>query len=496
MPGYPGDTSPYAARAGIRTASAGDPVLAWDAHGRLFAGAESSDDPAGTKKTFGDVWVATYENPGGASGATTNDGKEFKRSVIVAKGSSAPNLLGKFNDKTSIEADRTRGACDGNVYFAWSRFTGNGGVNIYFGRSTDHGATFSQPTKLSASIHDVQFPDIAITGNGHVYVTFREIEPARPGHGRDQLRQDHRLREDVRPRQRVTTFLRYDAQDISDPEAMPPTSHRDDPPAEERGRRTPAKPRDCGDFDAPACRATRSSGATRRSRSTADQTDATTNGSTLSTTRSSPAPQVATGTTAMARSSPGPAASRASTSCGLNGATGAHDASGADRRRNRPGTSCSRTSRRTAACSTRCGGTAATTPATRRTRPVGNCANRHDVPSLDVFARDVDQRRHDVDAVDAHHGRDEQPQLRAIRRAHRCRSRATTCGSARVGDYAFGVWTDWRNTVAGVDQRETAADDNDAADVHQCRTFDTAARHGPAIRARATAGSIRTSTAT
>ena len=51
--------------------------------------------------------------------------------MIVATGSSAPNLLGKFNDKTSIEADRTPSSCRGNVYFAWSRFTGNGGVAIY-----------------------------------------------------------------------------------------------------------------------------------------------------------------------------------------------------------------------------------------------------------------------------------------------------------------------------------------------------------------------------
>ena len=65
VPGYPGDTSPYASRARIRTASAGDPVLAWDAEGRLFAGAESSGDPAATKKTFGDEWVATFTNPGG-----------------------------------------------------------------------------------------------------------------------------------------------------------------------------------------------------------------------------------------------------------------------------------------------------------------------------------------------------------------------------------------------------------------------------------------------
>src|SRR5206468_3811618 len=81
----------------IRTASSGDPVLAWDAHGRLFAGSEASDDPAGSRKTFGDVWVATYDNPDGPTGITLNDGKRFVGSVIVNRGSSAPNLLGVFN---------------------------------------------------------------------------------------------------------------------------------------------------------------------------------------------------------------------------------------------------------------------------------------------------------------------------------------------------------------------------------------------------------------
>jgi len=171
VPGYPDDASPYAANAHLRTASAGDPVLAWDNHGRLFAGAESSDDPAGSKKTFGDVWVATFQNPAGPSGATINDGKQFVRSEIVAKGTSAPNLLGKFHDKTALEADRTGGACDGNVYFAWSRFT-TIASNIYFSRSTDHGATWSHEKLLTTSVNSVQVPEITVTGNGHVYVTW------------------------------------------------------------------------------------------------------------------------------------------------------------------------------------------------------------------------------------------------------------------------------------------------------------------------------------
>src|SRR5215208_4459544 len=73
VPGYPGDTSTLGALAKIRTASSGAPVIAWDAEGRVFMGSESSDDPAGTKKTFGDVWVGRYVNPGGPSGNPMND---------------------------------------------------------------------------------------------------------------------------------------------------------------------------------------------------------------------------------------------------------------------------------------------------------------------------------------------------------------------------------------------------------------------------------------
>src|SRR6266404_5509857 len=98
VPGYPGDSSPFAALASIRTASAGDPVIAWDGHGRVFLGSESSGDPAGSKKTFGDEWVARFENPGGETGNTLNDGKLYTGTSLVATGSSAPNLLGKFHD--------------------------------------------------------------------------------------------------------------------------------------------------------------------------------------------------------------------------------------------------------------------------------------------------------------------------------------------------------------------------------------------------------------
>jgi hypothetical protein len=220
VPGYQGDQSPYAARAHVRTADSGDPVLAWDNHGRLFAGSESSSDPEGTAKTFGDVWVGTYENPDGENGATVKDGKEFKTSVDVAEGSAAPNLLGKFHDKTAIEVDRTGGQCDGNVYFAWrvSRAAVKWlQLKIYFVRSTDHGRTFSSPMKLSQTVHDIQFPDISVTGNGHVYVTYREFADVRSNTVTDAIA--YNASTDCgasfsQPHQ-VLTFEPYDPTDIS-----------------------------------------------------------------------------------------------------------------------------------------------------------------------------------------------------------------------------------------------------------------------------------------
>src|SRR2546422_518977 len=138
-------------------------------NGRAFFGSETSGDPAGSAKTFGDEFVARYQNPGGPDAAdTTKDGLQYSGTTVVAHGSSAPNLLGVFHDKTSIEVDRTGGACDGNVYFAWARFSAARNSNIYFSRSTDHGVTFSNPQLLTSQVKNVQDPSISVTGNGNV----------------------------------------------------------------------------------------------------------------------------------------------------------------------------------------------------------------------------------------------------------------------------------------------------------------------------------------
>src|SRR5919109_95693 len=116
--------------------------------------------------TNGDVWVATYGAQPHASGYP----KDYLRTVIVGQGS--PALNGIFSDKPELEADRTGGRFDGNVYICWSRFVGfNGRTKISFSRSTDHGQTFSKPIELSFG-KDVQGCDIAIEHDGDVYVAW------------------------------------------------------------------------------------------------------------------------------------------------------------------------------------------------------------------------------------------------------------------------------------------------------------------------------------
>ncbi|MEO7421563.1 MAG: sialidase family protein [Ornithinibacter sp.] len=448
VPGYPGDNTPYAARAHIRTASAGDPVLAWDRQGRLFAGSESSEDPAGSPKGFGDVWVATYVNPGGPSGAQANDGKEFARSVTVAKGSSAPGTGGKFNDKTAIEVDRSTSACSGNVYFAYSRFTGNGGVAIYLSRSTDHGATFSTPKKVSAGVHDVQFPDISVTGNGHVYVTFRQFE----AHGQQTDAVDVVKSVDCgqsfsSPRQ-LTSFS-----------AMGVTDRGTDG----------STARDCG--DAPPCQ----SGYTffradTGPRSTADQAAS---GEVVHVAYEAivPGSEVSTGTTFGWADKPGAGGQSAIYYVTYDGATGVVStpmlvAAAAASQQLFPDLSVDRGVVHALWWDSR--NDAMNDASTFRQRPVGNDADGNVGPALDVYAATkpatggpwtVATRLSDVTTNPNY----EQFGGRTVPFA---------------GDYlwidsqagvTFGVWTDWRDTEAGVDQRETTSDEV-GADVLQCRT--------------------------
>jgi hypothetical protein len=473
VPGYPGDTSPYAALANIRTASAGDPVIAWDNHGRVFMGAESSEDPSGTKKTFGDVWVARFDNPDGENGNPINDGKRFLGSEIVARGSSAPNLLGIFEDKTAIEVDRTGGSCDGNVYFAWSRFNGNGANAIYFSRSTDHGATFTHPIKLTESIHSVQFPDIAVTGSGNVYVTFRQFasggnQPEAIGY----VKSTDCGKTFSQPRM-VTTFTEYDAQDVSAPEPIPtPAGAIDDPKFEREKRAQGSLARDCGDFSGHC-----ESGYTffRRDtqvRSTADQYDHQHEWVYIVYDPTKPGTEVATGTT-FGSVRPGTGSQSGVYFTRLNGATGTHTTPILIDNQNVghqlfPDISAD-------------GGVlhalwwdSRADPCYSPTRPVGNCADRRTVPSLDVWASVSN------DFGNTWTGKTRVTDVSSNPNYEQFGNRTAPFAGDYLwvtsrGNFSFGAWTDWRNTVQGIDPREVPEDeDNATSDVKQCRTFDAA----------------------
>ena len=469
VPGYPDDTSPYGvlAKQQVRTAGAGDPVIAWDGEGRAFFGSESSDDPAGTPKTFGDVWVARF------SPATTGahpDGKRFVGTTVVAHGSSAPNLLGKFNDKTAIEADRTGTVCDGNVYFAYSRFTGNGGVGIYFSRSTDHGVTFSNPIKVSASIHDVQFPDISVTHNGHVYVTFRQFASGKDPDAVMVVKSTD-CGQTFAPPVLITPFTASDAQDVRDP-ASPsvPQSQLDDPGFED-DTAPGATARDCGDFTDHCLSGFTFFRRDTQVRSTADQADASHewiyivyDGTKPGTVVSSTSPYSSAGT--------GKVGQAATFFLRYDGAAGSHTTpvvidNQATGHQVFPDISAD-------------GGVlhalwwdSRLDPCYSVQRPIGNCDNRSTDASLDVFAAKS------TDRGTTWTGKARVTDVTTNPNYEQFDNRAVPFAGdylwvTSLGDFSYGVWTDWRNTVAGTDPRETATDpDAGNADVVQCRTTST-----------------------
>src|SRR5204863_9980828 len=136
--------------------------------------------------------------------------------------------------------------------FSWSRFNGNAANEIYFSRSTDHGVTFSNPMKLSQTLKSLQFPDISVTGNSHVYVTFRTFTSVGPSSDSIYIVKSTDCGKTFGPARQITTFIPNDAQDQASPEPVPTQAIADDPDSEEGHEANSDRARDCGDF-ADAC---------------------------------------------------------------------------------------------------------------------------------------------------------------------------------------------------------------------------------------------------
>ena len=94
---------------------------------------------------------------------------------------------GSSQDKEFIAVDTGGGACNGNVYVSWTSFGGttppgdSPNPPIFISRSTDGGATFGVPLKISPFAHSNQGSEPVVGPNGHVYVAWFRINGPPPG---------------------------------------------------------------------------------------------------------------------------------------------------------------------------------------------------------------------------------------------------------------------------------------------------------------------------
>jgi hypothetical protein len=201
IPGFPADTSP----AGLASPLEGmqgssDPTVRFDSEGNLYVSAIAfvaiAFVPGVTPVPDNLVFVAKYRyTPGTPAGVSTPHSAgnppdfTYEFTTIVERGalSLLPdpaffqtfNFPGQFEDKTWMGVDTNSSSpCVGSIYVAWTMFTGNQGARqIVFSRSTDGGASFSQPVPVSQRGQEgnqaAQGAYIAIGSDGRVYVAYR-----------------------------------------------------------------------------------------------------------------------------------------------------------------------------------------------------------------------------------------------------------------------------------------------------------------------------------
>jgi len=266
------------------------------------------------------------------------------------------------------------------------------------------------------------------------------------------------------PPNTIGTFVPNDAVDVPNPQPTPTQSALDDPAGEDAAAASGSLARDCGDF-ANSCQ----SGYTffRRDtqvRSTADQTSSSewiylvydaTKGA-----------QVPTGTT-YGTNGPGTAGQAATFFFRYNGATGAATTPVVIDQQARghqvfPDISAD------AGVLFAIWWDSRNDPEYSITRPIGNSATGLTVPSLDVFSSKS------TNNGTTWSGGATLTTVRSNPNYEQFSNRTLPFAGdylwvTNVGNAAYAVWTDWRNTVAGADPRERTAEDDDGADVVQCR---------------------------
>jgi len=197
VPGFPSDTSP----AGLNSPllgldGSGDPTVRFDATGNLYVAGIAFNRNFDQEDLNNDtvVYVAKYNYTADTTGGTSTPSSAanppkftYAFTTVVDRGAigfAIPvgqpfGFAGKFDDKNWLAVDTNSASpCLGNVYYTFTKFTGLAGAfPIVFSRSTDGGATFSEPRPVSTKGQEgtvaTQGSNIAVASNGTVYVSYR-----------------------------------------------------------------------------------------------------------------------------------------------------------------------------------------------------------------------------------------------------------------------------------------------------------------------------------
>jgi len=137
--------------------AAGDPSAAFDLNGNVYF------------TCLGFVRTNPISNNTISVTKSTDGGLTWGTPVAIVNAATTP----PFHDKPYMAVDvSTASPYKNNVYVSWTNFTSSGTSPIYFSRSTNGGASFSTPMKISGTLNLCQGSQPSVGPNGEVYVSF------------------------------------------------------------------------------------------------------------------------------------------------------------------------------------------------------------------------------------------------------------------------------------------------------------------------------------
>jgi hypothetical protein len=171
-----------------------DPTIAFDSHGNAYIGGvffdvASDANAIAVMKSNNPNGGAFYHSPDPAGGF-----QEYRNTPVGV----VANDTVDFNDKELMTADAwVSSPKRDNVYMTWTKFTADGHSPIYFGQSTDGGATWSTGVEISGAnpaictvpavgpCNDDQGSNPVVGRDGTIYVAFANGNV--PGAGQQQV---------------------------------------------------------------------------------------------------------------------------------------------------------------------------------------------------------------------------------------------------------------------------------------------------------------------